>query len=97
MPAALARAHSRLAALRADPVRNARNVAKALIKFWMIDQRDVAYDSAVEHFKSAAYFELIRSRYFPELAFEQMIERLVVELVAGRALERRRERLLNTD
>ena len=97
VPAALARARSRLAALRADPMRNARNVAKALIKFWMIDQRDVAYATAVDHFRSATYFELIRSRYFAELAFEPMIERLVNELVASHALQRRGARLLNTD
>ena len=95
--AALDRARQRLAALRADPVRNARNVAKALIKFWMIDRREVAWATALGHFRCAPYYELIRSRYFPELAFDQMIERLVTELIAAGALARRDGQLLNLD
>ena len=37
VPAALERARGRLAALRADPRRNARNSIKALIKFLMLE------------------------------------------------------------
>ena len=94
---ALARARQRLSALRADPLRNARHIAKALIKFWLLDRRDVAYAQAIEHFRAAPLFELIRSRYFSELRFADMIERLVSELEAAGVVDRRDGRLLNKD
>ena len=79
--AALTRARERLAALAADPARNARHVAKALIKFLLLDARALPFDALVRHLRGARYFQVINERYFG-LPFDKMIERSVRELVA---------------
>jgi glyoxylase-like metal-dependent hydrolase (beta-lactamase superfamily II) len=84
--AALARAHARLDALAADPARNARQVARVLIKFWLLDRRQVSLESLIAHFAQARYLTLINERYFGQ-PFEQFMRRTVMELAAAGALE----------
>ena len=62
--AALGRAHQRLAALSADPARNARQVAKALIKFYLLDVRSLSLEALIRHLSGARYFNVINERYF---------------------------------
>jgi glyoxylase-like metal-dependent hydrolase (beta-lactamase superfamily II) len=81
VPAALLRARKRLAALAADPARNARQVAKVLIKFYLLDARSLPFDHLVQHLAGARYFTVINERYFG-LPFDQMIANSVQELVA---------------
>ncbi|MCE2971722.1 MAG: MBL fold metallo-hydrolase [Burkholderiales bacterium] len=96
--AALARAHARLAALAADPARNARSVIKALIKFWLLQVRQSTLAAAVEHFAAARYFALVRERYFASAPLAALIERSARELVAiGAAQLTDDGRLLNVD
>ena len=82
--AALARAQARLAALSADPARNARQVARALIKFWLLECRTVPLDTLVAHFAAARYLTLINERYFRQ-PFDAFIRRCVAELAAAGA------------
>ena len=84
--AALGRAHQRLAALSADPARNARQVAKALIKFYLLDVRSLSLEALIRHLSGARYFNVINERYF-RVPFDQLIERSVHELVAVGAAE----------
>jgi glyoxylase-like metal-dependent hydrolase (beta-lactamase superfamily II) len=84
--AALERAHQRLAALSADPARNARQVTKALIKFYLLDVRSLPLEVLVRHLSGARYFNVINERYF-RVPFNQLIERSVHELVAVGAAE----------
>jgi glyoxylase-like metal-dependent hydrolase (beta-lactamase superfamily II) len=79
--AALERAHRRLAALSSDPARNARQVAKALVKFYLLDVRSLTFDRLVQHLAGARYFNVINERYF-RLPFERLIGQIVRELVA---------------
>ena len=79
--AALKRAHDRLDALASDPARNARQVARVLIKFWLLDQRSVALERLIAHFARARYLPLINERYFHQ-PFEQFMRRTVNELAA---------------
>jgi len=83
--AALSRAHARLDALSADPARNARQVARVLIKFWLLEQRRVSFDALVAHFARARYMTLINERYFRQ-PFARFVRRLVTELAAAGAL-----------
>ncbi|MEK9720147.1 MAG: MBL fold metallo-hydrolase [Quisquiliibacterium sp.] len=53
VPAAIARARDRLAALREDPSRNARNAIKALVKFLLLDLEQVQFARLVEQLKEA--------------------------------------------
>jgi hypothetical protein len=81
VPAALVRARKRLAALATDPARNARQVAKVLIKFYLLDARSLPFDRLVQHLSGARYFTVINERYF-RLPFDALIANSVRELVA---------------
>jgi glyoxylase-like metal-dependent hydrolase (beta-lactamase superfamily II) len=94
--AALGRAHRRLAALSADPARNARQVAKALIKFYLLDVRALPFDRLVEHLAGARYFNIINERYF-RWPFDQLIAQIVRELAAVGAAEFDRGVVSNRD
>lgn len=85
--AALERAGARLDALSADPVRNARHVAKVLIKFHLLDVREFGLDALRTHFAGTRYFQLLHERYFADQPFAAIIDRAVRELVAVRAAE----------
>jgi len=84
---ALARAHARLAALAESPERNARHVARVLIKFHLLQVRSIARDALLEHLSGARYFRVIHERYFAEQPFEAIIARALQELAVTRAAE----------
>jgi glyoxylase-like metal-dependent hydrolase (beta-lactamase superfamily II) len=94
--AALARARARLAALSADPARNARQVCKALLKFLLLDWRAVPFDRLVAHLADARYFVVINERYFRK-PFAELIAHSVRELVAVGAADWRGEIVTNRD
>lgn len=94
--AALARARRRLDALASDPVRNARQVAKVLIKFYLLDVRSLPYEALVRHLAGARYFSVINERYF-RLPLEELIAASVRELVAVGAAEWRDDLVVNRD
>ena len=78
--AALTRAYTRLEALVSDPVRNARHVAKALLKFYLLEVRSLPFSALVQRLSAARYFQVINERYFA-IAFDELLARLVRELV----------------
>jgi glyoxylase-like metal-dependent hydrolase (beta-lactamase superfamily II) len=80
---ALQRAHARLDALAASPARNARHVAKVLIKFWLLQVRTTTRSALLQWAGQARYFEVIHTRYFSDAPFARMIDRAVDELVTG--------------
>ena len=79
--AALARAHARLAALSTDPARNARHVAKALVKFYLLEIRSLTFEQLVQHLAGARYFHLINERYFG-VTLAAFLAQIVRELAA---------------
>jgi glyoxylase-like metal-dependent hydrolase (beta-lactamase superfamily II) len=93
---ALGRARQRLAALSSDPARNARQVAKALIKFYLLDVRSMPLDRLVQHLSGARYFLVINERYFRR-PFDQLIAQIVRELAAVGAAELNDGVVLNRD
>jgi len=94
--AALGRARQRLAALSADPARNARQVAKALIKFYLLDVRTLPFERLVQHLSDARYFHVINERYF-RVPFDELIAHIMRELVAVGAAEWRDGLVTNRD
>jgi len=94
--AALARARARLDALAADPARNARQVARVLVKFWLLDRQRVTRAQLVGHFARARYLSLINERYFG-LPFGAFIDRIVADLVAAGAAAQDGEVLCNAE
>jgi glyoxylase-like metal-dependent hydrolase (beta-lactamase superfamily II) len=88
---ALQRARARLDALAASPARNARHVAKVLIKFWLLQVRTTTRSALLAWSAQARYFGVIHSRYFADAPFAKMIDRAVDELVAGGVAARETE------
>ena len=98
VPAALARAHKRLDALAADPMRNARSVIKTLLKFWLLQVRATTLAAAVDHFSPTRYFSVVQARYFAPLTVAALIEQAARELAATGAAKLGNEgELLNLD
>jgi len=92
----VARARARLDALAADPARNARQVARVLVKFWLLDRQRVTRAQLVGHFARARYLSLINERYFG-LPFGAFIDRIVADLVAAGAAAQDGEVLCNAE
>jgi glyoxylase-like metal-dependent hydrolase (beta-lactamase superfamily II) len=82
--AALARAHSRLDALSASLERNARHAAKVLLKFYLLEVRQVSLEALIAHVAGARYYPLINDRYF-RMPFDAFIRQNIDELVAAGA------------
>lgn len=95
--AALDRAVRRLDALAASPERNARHIAKVMVKFWLLQVRSSTLPELVGHLAGTRYLEAIRARYFADQTGAAVIERAVAELVAGGAAQRRGERIENRE
>lgn len=89
VPAALARARSRLKAFRADPRRHAAHAGKVLLKFKLLDARQLQFPELLAWTNSTPYFHTVHSRWFNEQQFQQWIAQLVEELVHANALTRR--------
>ena len=82
--AALRRAHARLDALSASLGRNARHAAKVLLKFYLLEVREVSMEALIAHVARARYYPLINDRYF-RMPFDAFIRQQVRELVASGA------------
>jgi glyoxylase-like metal-dependent hydrolase (beta-lactamase superfamily II) len=93
--AALERAVARLDALAADPERNARHVLRVMIKFWLLQVRATTLEALVAHLGSTRYLRLIHARYFAARPPEALLERALMELVAGGAAERRGQQVFD--
>nr|MBA3625891.1 MBL fold metallo-hydrolase [Methylibium sp.] len=88
VPGALARARSRLAGYRADPVRHARHAAKVLVKYHLMEERRQAWPEVLRWAEGASLFVAIWQRVGTSSAPSPAAwaQRLVEELVAGAAL-----------
>jgi glyoxylase-like metal-dependent hydrolase (beta-lactamase superfamily II) len=80
--AALERAFSRLAWLRTDPVRNAKNALKVLIVFRLLDVRAMRVDELVTLLDTASVMRAAASMLAPREGWAALIADLVGELAA---------------
>jgi glyoxylase-like metal-dependent hydrolase (beta-lactamase superfamily II) len=80
--AALERAFSRLAWLRTDPVRNAKNALKVLIVFRLLDVRAMRVDELVTLLDTASVMRAAASMLAPRDGWPVLIADLVGELAA---------------
>jgi glyoxylase-like metal-dependent hydrolase (beta-lactamase superfamily II) len=94
--AAITRARSRLAALAASPERNARQAAKALIKFLLLEFREIPIAALIEHLHGARYFPLINERYFRQ-PFGEFARNMVDELAGAGVVAWRGDTVVNRD
>ncbi len=92
--AALERAFSRLAWLRADPARNARNALKVLIVFKLLEVRTMTFATLEAMLGSAAAMRAAAQQLAPQSAWPALLRELAAELAKSGALAIDGERLL---
>ncbi|SDB86623.1 MBL fold metallo-hydrolase [Paraburkholderia lycopersici] len=91
--AALERAFSRLAWLRADPARNAKNALKVLIVFKLLEVRTMSFEALVAMLESAASMRAAAQQLAPRAAWPALLRELAGELSKSGALVANGERL----
>jgi glyoxylase-like metal-dependent hydrolase (beta-lactamase superfamily II) len=92
--AALERALSRLAWLRADPARNARNALKVLIVFKLLEVRAMTFVTLEAMLGSAAAMRAAAQQLAPQSAWAALLRELTGELAKSGALVIDGERLM---
>ncbi len=93
---ALARANSRLDYLQADPVRNADNAVKVMLKFLLLERQRFALASLPGMFENNPVIEGARRRYLDKSAAE-LADWAVHALVRAGAAKREGDHLINYD
>jgi glyoxylase-like metal-dependent hydrolase (beta-lactamase superfamily II) len=93
---ALTRAQARLAVLAENPARNARQVAKVLVKFYLLEVRSVTFDELAAHFSAARYFQEINARYVRQ-PWARFMRTIVDDLIALGAAAEREGRLIDKE
>ncbi|WP_322043798.1 MBL fold metallo-hydrolase [Paraburkholderia sp. J67] len=84
--AALERAYSRLAWLRADPARNAKNALKVLIVFKLLEVRALRFATLEAMLADAAAMRAAAQQLAPETAWPALLRELAGELAKSGAL-----------
>jgi glyoxylase-like metal-dependent hydrolase (beta-lactamase superfamily II) len=80
---ALERAFSRVAWLRADPARNAKNALKVLIVFKLLDVREMGFDALLQLCDEAAAMQAAAAMLKPRSKWPALLRGLVEELAAN--------------
>ncbi len=89
--AALQRAYSRLAWLRADPARNAKNALKVLIVFKLLEVRTLRFAALQAMLADAAVMHAAARQLAPESAWPALLHELTGELAKSGALVLRKD------
>ncbi|MBN3847766.1 MULTISPECIES: MBL fold metallo-hydrolase [Burkholderiaceae] len=79
---ALERAFSRIAWLRADPARNARNALKVLIVFKLLEVREMSFDALLRMTGEAAAMRAAASLLKPSSEWPALLRGMIEELAA---------------
>lgn len=93
--AALAVARKRLEGFVANPRRHARYAAKVLLKYKMLEWQQASVQHVQDWCLATPYMQLLRVSYFAPLDNASLVQELVQELVAARALAVEGELLVN--
>jgi glyoxylase-like metal-dependent hydrolase (beta-lactamase superfamily II) len=83
---ALERAFSRVAWLRADPARNAKNALKVLIVFKLLEVRAMAFDTLLDMLDEAAAMRAAAMMLAPRSEWRELLNELIEGLAKGGAL-----------
>jgi glyoxylase-like metal-dependent hydrolase (beta-lactamase superfamily II) len=93
---ALARAWSRLAYLEADPVRNAENAVKVMLKFLLLERQRLALDSLAAMFEAMPVIDAARRRFLDKTPAE-LAQWAVRALIRAGAARQQGAMLVNYD
>jgi glyoxylase-like metal-dependent hydrolase (beta-lactamase superfamily II) len=94
VPKALASAYSRIDYLTADPVRNAENAVKVMLKFLLLERQRILLADVAGLFTSIPLIEQVRRAFLPQSAPE-LAEWAVLSLLRTRAASREGEWLVD--
>jgi glyoxylase-like metal-dependent hydrolase (beta-lactamase superfamily II) len=83
---ALAEARSKLTALKKDPVKNARHVAKSLFVYSLLDKGGMKVAEVPAYLESVPVYRRLRKEFLSG-SNDELAARMLHELVAARALE----------
>ena len=92
---ALTRARSRLDAYVKNPRRHAAHAAKVLIKFKLLEVQRSELGDFLAWAEATHYFELVRSRWYPDIAMREWIPLLLEDLLRAGAVARNGKFLVN--
>ena len=92
---ALGRAHRRLDAMQAQPLKHARHAAKVLIKFHLLEVQALGRHELAAWIAATPYFARLHSRYFTAEPFDAWVGALLAELRQVAALRLDGERVVN--
>jgi glyoxylase-like metal-dependent hydrolase (beta-lactamase superfamily II) len=92
--AALERAFARIAWLKADPARNAKNALKVLIVFKLLEVREMRFDTLATMLRDASALRAAATQLAPERQWPALLRDLVNELAKNGALVVEGERLV---
>lgn len=95
VPAALAIARKRLEGFVASPKRHARYAAKVLLKYKMLEWQQASLQHVQDWCAATPYMQLLRVSYFAPLDNPSLVQELVQELVASKALVMEGDLLIN--
>jgi hypothetical protein len=84
----LGRARDRLQAFVRNPARHAHHAAKVLLKFRLLEFRQMAFDELVAWAEGTLHFRRIHRRFAAGVAMADWIELLTQELVRSQVLRR---------
>jgi glyoxylase-like metal-dependent hydrolase (beta-lactamase superfamily II) len=80
---ALARAFSRLAWLRADPARNAKNALKVLLVFRLLDVRATPFDALIDMLENASAMRAAATLLAPHDAWPALLRQIIEDLAGS--------------
>lgn len=95
--AALERANGRLDYLRADPRRNAAHALKVLVKFKLLEQRQMTRDALLQWMAQAPLLERVRLRYLDGAPLPEVLQQVVTGLVKAGAATVDGDTVCNSD
>ncbi|WP_370637405.1 MBL fold metallo-hydrolase [Cupriavidus sp. AU9028] len=94
---ALERAAGRLAYLRADPKRNALHAMRVLLKFKLLEQRQMRRDAMLAWMESATLIETVRTGALGGISRPALLDDVMAALVRAGAARLEQDLLLNQD
>ncbi|MGZ3184324.1 MAG: MBL fold metallo-hydrolase [Telluria sp.] len=95
--AALARARARVDFLEADPLRNAQNAVKVILKFILLEHQRMPLAQVYEVLENVPVFELARTGYFPGMDARELADWVMASLCRAGAARVDEGVLVNRD
>lgn len=95
VPAAVTRARSRLDYLRSDPLRNATQAMRVLVKFKLLEAQALPRDALFAWFSATPLMQRMHARFLPGQSLGDVFEQTLLALEKVSALTRDGDRVLN--